>query len=393
MNENLAGKLDASFLRSRDAWKRIAVVACLVTLAGAAYAFLSPSWYRSVLTVVPATPPKSSNVSSLLGGDLGGALGASLGSAPDSARIAAVLQSVGVADAVIEKFDLKKRYDVKYQEAAREELWSHCEVKPVQKPNLVQLSCEDQDPRFVEGLLAYFAEHGNKVFRRVSVSSATEEVHFLERRVADLRQQADELAARMREFQEKHQIVDLDSQARALVSSVAALNTQRIARQLELEYARTYSSKDEATSRQLASQVGVVEEVLRDLEERREPATPAAGAGKGAAGSGPGMFPPALAIPKLRSEYERLFRDRKVAETTLIFALDRLENARATEARDVSTFQVLDAPTVPQRRTRPRRTTILLGAVAIGLVVGIGREWWRSGQMARALAPVPRRDP
>ena len=60
-------------------------------------------------------------------------------------------------------------------------------------------------------MLTYFAEHGNQVFRRVSVSSATEEVRFLERRVVELRQSADETAARIRAFQEEHQIVDLDS--------------------------------------------------------------------------------------------------------------------------------------------------------------------------------------
>ena len=62
--------------------------------------------------------------------------------------------------------------------------------------------------------------------------------------MAELRRQADEAAARMREFQEKHQIVDLDSQARAVVTSVAAVNAQRIAKQMELDYARTFSSAD-----------------------------------------------------------------------------------------------------------------------------------------------------
>ena len=44
---------------------------------------------------------------------------------------------------------------------------SHCEVKTLPRPSLVQLSCEDTDPSFVQGMLAYLAEGGTRVFRRV----------------------------------------------------------------------------------------------------------------------------------------------------------------------------------------------------------------------------------
>ena len=228
-------------------------------------------------------------------------------------------------------------------------------------------------------MLTYFAEYGNQVFRRVSVSSASEEVRFLERRVVELRQNADETAARIRAFQEKHQIVDLESQARGVVSSVAALNAQRIGKQMELEYARSFSGQDEAGTRQLESQLSIVNEQLRELEAPAEPrrATPAGGP-KGN-GQGPGMFPAALAVPKLRADYEKLYRDRKVAEATLVFALDRLEGAKASEARDVSTFAVLDPPALATRPSRPLALPVLLAlGLVVGLAAGMGLEWWRS---------------
>ena len=92
------------------------------------------------------------------------------------------------------------------------------------------------------------------------------------------------------------------------------------------------------------------------------------------------MFPAALAVPKLRAEYEKLYRDRKVAEATLVFALDRLEGAKASEARDVSTFAVLDPPALATRPTRPLQPLPLLVALGLvaGLVAGAALEWWRS---------------
>jgi capsule polysaccharide export protein KpsE/RkpR len=383
VSQNVPSPVDLSFLRSRKALKRIAAVTVGFAVIGLLYGLLAPKWYRSVLTVVPARAQRGGGISSLLGAEVAGlaaGFDGALGGA-DVARIAAVLQSISVTDAVIEKFDLRARYDVKYQEQARDALWRHCDMKTLPKPSLVQLSCEDKDPRFVQQMLAFFAEHGNAVFRRVSVSSASEEVRFLEKRVAELRQQADDAGARMREFQEEHHIVDLDTQAKAVVSALAALNSQSITKQLELDYARTFSSRDEASMRQLQSQLSVVDEKLRDLQEPQEVAPQPLGkrARRGKDASG-GMFPAALAVPKLRADFENLYRERRVAEATLVFALERLEGARANEARDVSTFLVLDPPVLPTRKSRPQRSVILIYAAALGLAASLAFEWWTRGR-------------
>jgi uncharacterized protein involved in exopolysaccharide biosynthesis len=377
MTKDPAKTIDLAFLRDRKAQMRMAAVTLLFAAVGGLYGVLAPRWYRSELVVVPGKSQRAGGLSSLLGGDLG-ALAGSLDTAQgaDGARIAAVLKSNAVTDAVIEKLNLKTRYSETYQELARAALWQHCAVRNLPKPNLVELSCEDQDPRFVQEMLRYFAEYGNDAFRRVNVGSASEEARFLERRVADLRQQADLTAARMREFQEKNQIVDLESQARAVVSSLAMLHGQRISKRMELGYARSFSSAEEAGARQLESQISVVDDMLRDLEE---PSAPQAQASQKRPGrSDAGVFPSALAVPKLRSEYEKLYRDRKVAEATLLFALDRLEGAKASEARDVSTFQVLDPPTVPTRKSRPKGSETTVRGALFGLIGAMAFEWWRS---------------
>ncbi len=397
---SVPSSIDLSFLRNRAVQKRIAVVTLACAAIGLIYGLVAPKWYRSTLTVVPARSQKAGGLSSLMGGEFAGlaaGFDSPLGGA-DVARIAAVLQSVSVTDAVIEKFDLRNRHRAKYQENARDALWRHCDVKTLIKPQLVQLSCEDKDPRFVQQMLSFFAEYGNQVFRRVGVSSASEEVRFLEKRVGELRQQADDSAARMREFQEKYKIVDLDTQAKAVVSALAALNSQRISKQLELDYARTFSAKDEPTMQQLRSQLSVMGGRVRDLEEaspatappaEKQPAEkqraekPARRAGE----PGKSMFPPALEVPKLRAEFEELYRDRKVAEATLIFALERLEGARANEARDVSTFVVLDAPALPTRRSRPRPIESLFVVAVAGFAASLAFEVWRGRGV---LEPSPR---
>jgi len=374
--------VDLSFLRDRKVQRRIALTTGLFTLAGLGWFLVSPRWYRSEMTVVPSTASKATGISSLIGGDLGGiaaSLGAPVGGAVDVARIAAVLQSTAVTDAVIQKLDLKARYGESTMEQAREALWSHCDVKLLPKPAMVQAGCEDKDPAFAQQLLSAVADFGNQVFRRVNVSSATEEVRYLERRAAELTASADEAARRMREFQEKNGIVDIETQAKAVVSSAAALHGQRLVKQMELDYARNFSTPDEPGARQLESQLSVMDETLRDLEQPRPE-----GAGGKRAAAGKGMFPAALSVPRLRAEYEKLWRDRKVAEATLVLSLDRLESARASEARDVSTFQVLDPPTLPTRKARPRGSVALVGAAALGFTIAMLVELWRARKRSAA---------
>jgi capsule polysaccharide export protein KpsE/RkpR len=349
-------------------------ITALFAAAGLAAAFLAPKWYTSAVTVAPVKSQRGglSGLSSLLGGDVAGiaaSVDAMSGGGADVQRIAAVLESTAVSDAVIEKFGLLARYHESTLEAAREALWSHCAVKPATKAALVTLACEDQDPAVAQALVLRFAEVGNELFRKVGISSATEEAHFMERRVAELRQQADEAAGRVRAFQEEYRLVDIDSQSRSLVSALGALQSQRIGKQVELDVARSYSDGGEATVRQLESQLAAIDRGLLDLEGPPL-ATPAAGAPR----RGLGLLPPALAVPKLRSEYEKLYRDRKVAEASLVFALDRLEGAKASEARDTSTFQVLDPPTVATRKTRPKRLQWLVAAALAGLMVAAGLE-------------------
>jgi uncharacterized protein involved in exopolysaccharide biosynthesis len=72
-----------------------------------------------------------------------------------------------------------------------------------------------------------------------------------------------------------------------------------------------------------------------------------------------------------------------VAEASLLFALERLEGAKANEARDVSTFLVLDPPTLPTRKARPKLLQSVAGAAALGFALAIAIEAWRSRRAAR----------
>jgi capsule polysaccharide export protein KpsE/RkpR len=377
----MAIQIDLSFLKSRASQRRMALVWAGFVALGLAYALLAPKWYVSSLLVVPARPSKASGLSSILGGELSGlaaGLDSGSGSTADPQRITAVLQSNAVADAVIGKFSLTTRYRADYIEDARDILWRHCAVKPMPKPSVVQVTCEDKDPTFAKEMLTFLVQRGNEVFRSVSVGSASEEVRFLDARVTELRTQADSTSDRMRAFQETHGIVDLDTQAKSVVSALAGLHGQRINKQLELEYAQTFSSGDESSIRALEMQLALVTAKVRSLEDVSAAPSKAADAKS----ARPGVFPKALEVPQLRADFEKLYRDRRVAEASLIVALERLENARANEARDVSTFLVMDPANLPTKPVWPKRGVAVAISAIVGFLLSLMLEWFLTGGKA-----------
>ncbi len=359
-------------------WKRVAITSVLGLIGGIAYAFLAPKWYTAELSVVPSVSSKGGGNGMLSGA--AAALGVvdlptDLVGGSDVDRISAIFHSASVSDSVIAKFNLIARYRDKYLEDAREDLWKHCSTQIEKKPGLVTLSCEDKSPLTAQAMVAYIADNANQVARRISTSSAGEERRFLETRVSQARSDLDKASRNLQEFQQQNKIVSLPDQAKAIVNSIATLRAEMLEKQIQLGYVNSFSSNDEATSSQLRQQVGVLQAKLKSLEETRvagiQPAFDAARPDKATdARNSNSLFPPAMNIPILQYRLEQLLREQKMQETLMMLLTQRYEIARVNEARDTSTFQILDQPSTPTKKSRPRRLSISFVGLIVGSLVG-----------------------
>jgi uncharacterized protein involved in exopolysaccharide biosynthesis len=95
-----------------------------------------------------------------------------------------------------------------------------------------------------------------------------------------------------------------------------------------------------------------------------------------------------MRVPELRFELEQLFRQQKIAETVFFLMTQRFETAKVDEARDTSTFQILDTPTLPTYRSRPQRRRLamlgMIGGAAFAGVFLILPAWWRRRRVQTA---------
>lgn len=343
-------------------WQRILLLAAIGAAIAAAHALTSPNWYRARISVVPLQSSPD-----------GGAQATRLPVVVDAVsaaaqRIQAVLSSTSVADEVIEKFKLEQRYGVSNRDAARAELWQHCDVSIDRRSGIVALSCEDREPRVAMEMTAYFGEVGNRVFGRVSASTAGEERKFLEAQVAKTRHDVDEASRKLHAFQRTQKIIDLPEQSKAVISAMAALKGEILSKQLELSYQSTFAAESESSVKQLRRQIRILTRKLRQLEtgNTHEPSD---------------FFPAATNVHDMRFQLEQLVREQKIQETLFFVLTQRYETAKVDEARDTSTFQILDHPTLPANPWRPQRMrTALIGGfigAAVACVWIVLAAWWR----------------
>lgn len=338
-------------------WRVVVVCAVLGVAAAVAYAFVATPWYEARLTVVPSQRSPEGMAMSLVA-KIPGLDTASV----DSKRIEAVLTSFSVTDEVIAKFDLKKRYGTPYSERAREAVWTHCSTSVDRKSGVVALTCEDTDPETAMQIVSYFGEVGNRTFNRISSSSAREEVHFLETQLTTAHDEVVKASQALREFQEKNKIIDLPEQSKATISAMASIEGDLVSKQLELSYLTGFASRGEGSVVQLQQQIAIMQSKLKELESRPQPKE---GLGSGSAN----VFPSVMNVPELRFELEALMREQKIKETAFLLLTQRYELARIEAARDTSSFQILDSPTKPTVRSRPKRRKIAMLGLFAGLAL------------------------
>jgi uncharacterized protein involved in exopolysaccharide biosynthesis len=297
-------------------------------------------------------------------------------------RIERVLRSRSVTDAIIDRFDLVRRYQAGNVENARRRLWSSCSAAVDKEKKVVRLSCEDEEPLVARHMADSFARRADLGLRQLARASASEERRVVEARMAIAARELEESSSWLRAYQEKHGIVDPVAQASEVVAVTASLQRQLVSQRVRFAYTGGFAAGHESSMLRLRQQIAAIDAELRALESGRSSRSLADDPG----GSGVDPFPPALLVPALRSELEAIVREHKIRLTVAAMLAMRHEALLLQEMRNLSTFVVFDPAELPTRRVRPTVRILPPGFVA-GLLLGVlfisRRSWWRTRAVLR----------
>ena len=341
--------------------------------------FLIPLSYTSTTRLMPPDQNGTGMAAmlSVLGkatGGLGALGGDLLGLKTSGDLFVGVLQSRTVEDDVINKFDLRKVYGQKRYQDTRKTLEHHTEIFADRKSGIITIAISDESPTRAAAMAAEYVEALNTVVATLNTSSAHKERVFLEGRLKEVQQDLESAEKDFSQFASQNTAIDVKEQGKAMIGAAAELEGQLIAAQTELEGLRQIYTAENVRVRSVQARI---DEYRRQLQKMggKPPAaaTPVTAGTSAAAGQSQDLYPSIRELPLLGVTWADLYRRTKVEETVLETLTEQFELAKVEEARETPSVKVLDPSEVPERKSYPPRTSmVLLGTV---FAFAIGAVW------------------
>jgi len=330
------------------------VVAVIVSL-------LLPRSYTATVILLP--PQQNSSLSSQLAaqlGNLGGIVQMAGGSSllkNSNDMYVAMLKSRTVEDAMVNRFGLMQEYRKSYLSDARKALENHANVDGSGKDGLIHISVEDRDPKRAADLANGYVDQFRELSKNLAFTEAQQRRLFFEDQLKQANQNLGDAEQALKETEQKTGLIQLDSQARALIESAAALRAQIAAKEVQIQGMQTYAAGENAQLIEAEQELAGVRAQLAKL-------------------GGTGDNPDSIIVPKGQMttaglEYVRRLRDVKYYEAIFDILARQFELAKLDEAKEGAIIQVVDAAAVPDKKSFPRRGLIVIVATAAGFLCGI----------------------
>ncbi|NVN89520.1 MAG: lipopolysaccharide biosynthesis protein [Desulfuromonadales bacterium] len=337
--------------------KMVIVKLCTIALIlSVCFSLLLKNVYTATAKILPPQKDASSGLSSLLGqaGGLAGLASGSLGLSGTTDLYLGILKSRSVADAVIKRLDLQTEYESKTIDDARKKLERTVKFKAA-KDGIISIDADSKDPRKAAQLANTFVEELGRRSVQLNLSKAGTERMFLEKRLEVVKQDLRNAENDMKAFQEQYKTIKADSQATAAIEGIARLKAEIITKEVQLAALRN-SMTDESNE---------VRSVMAALARLKNQLGSMTGSG------GMDVIPSMGNVPSLAVAYTRKLRELKIQETIFEQLTKQYELAKLSEAKDSSTLQVLDEAVAPLKKSKPKRSLIVLLSLVTAFLVSI----------------------
>jgi uncharacterized protein involved in exopolysaccharide biosynthesis len=360
-------------------WKRrmiaVAIVGTGIVLS-VVYALLLHNIYTSTTSLVPPgnSSPYSAMLSMLTGSSTAASLGSeALGVESPGELILSILASRTVQDAMIARFDLMHYYHAKVIENARKMLENHTKIDEDRKSGVITISVTDGNPQFACKVAQGYITELNRVMTENSTSAARRERLFLEGRLKEVKQDLDDSSKALSQFSAKNKALDPSAQAKSMVDAELRLETQLAEGRSQLAALRQTYSEDNYRVRAIEARNAELEQELKVMS----------GSSKGAgsvASTSESPYPSARELPGLGVTFYDLDRQVRVDEALWEALTKQYEMARVEEAKEIPTIQVLDTANVPNQKSAPRRSMIVIACTFLSFILSclviFGLRFW-----------------
>lgn len=356
--------LDLLIVLAERKWLIFKITASLA-MVSIIVSFFLPIRYTATVLLLP--PQQNSSLSAQLASQLGslgsmaalaaGGGGSGLLKNPNDMYVA-MLKSRTVEDAMIDRFGLMGEYQEKYLSGARKAFEKHATVDGNDKDGLIRLSVEDHDPRRAAQLANGYVDQFRQLSEHLAITEAGQRRMFFQQQMEQAKDNLANAEIALTQTEQKTGVIQLDSQARALIESAATLRAQINAKEVQIQGMKTYATGENAQLIEAEQELDGLRAQLARLGDNED--IPSSG-----------ILPGKGQMTESGMMYVRRLRDVKYYETIFDILARQFELAKLDEAKEGALIQVVDPAIPPDRRSFPKRGLIVICTTIVGLILGM----------------------
>jgi Uncharacterized protein involved in exopolysaccharide biosynthesis len=346
-----------------------------VAILAVAISLIMPNIYTAKTVILP--PQQGASTASMLLGQLGGLAGLAGGAAgiksPNDLHIG-MLKSRTVADKMIARFNLKQKFEAKTLEETRKTL-AGATVIASGKDGFITIEYSDEDPKFAASIANAYVEELDKLNNTLAVTEASRKRLFFE---TQLKMTRDNLAAAevgFKQTQERTGLIQPEAQGQAIIMAASNLRAQVTAAEVKLQSMGSFATPQNPDYQKLQQNLTSLRTQLAKAERN------------GVQGRGDIMVPTGK-LPETGLEYIRKMRDLKYQETLFELLSKQFEIAKIDEAKEAALIQVVDKALVPEKKSKPKRSLIVILATLMAFFIGVLLAFVREASERARLDPA-----
>jgi uncharacterized protein involved in exopolysaccharide biosynthesis len=329
-------------------WRKYIIYTCLATAIGAVVTvLLLPVYYEST-TVFYAASPDLATPEAIFGGS--GKAPDYYGTGNDTERLITIAESGDMASYMIDKFNLYERYDIDQDEPlgpynVRLKFNKHYNVIKT-KYDAVELSVEDEDKEMAAVMANAARDFIATTAVKLVKDSQAKLLGIFQNNLATKGAQLDSLNSQLQTARKKYGVYNTDAQSEGLSELIAKAEARLYNSQAKLEALKNSRGRKD-TIRALQANIKGYENELQKLGERLA------------------LFNEGMAQVEMLQDIQK--------ETSTILAEDRehYKQIKAAYETDFPTVMLVEAAPVPIVKSRPKRSFIVVAAVAVAFIFSV----------------------
>ena len=205
----------------------------IVSLMGASLVIAIFYKATALISVGPIGKDEGGKYVSMLKGVAGGFFNNAGGASTDNLQIIGLFKTRALADHLIDTLDLMKEFGAKKRDSASATILSLLEVLETQE-KFVKISVEYTDPKKAAKIVNEAIDYVDYMVNELNIANISNQRAFLEKRLNEVSQSLVNAEDTLRNFQEKHKLVDIMTQTSSTVNTLGVLNAQLIESETEL---------------------------------------------------------------------------------------------------------------------------------------------------------------